>query len=111
MRRVGAFYAKHAIGIDLVLITAGAAAVKRRLEDVHSRLDELEGGGMVPMDDVVTLRDLAKVEVALGSHQSALVDAGLLDPNVIDAEVVEEPEGAVGAGVGTEAPQEGQEGA
>lgn len=61
-KRAAAFYEKHAVGIDLALITMGAAAVKRRLETIHTRLDELEERGLVPLDDLVTVRDVAKID-------------------------------------------------
>ena len=103
-RRLAEYYGRHAIGIDLVLITAGAAAVKRRLENVHERLDALEQRGWVPLDDVMTVRDLAKVEDPLRRHEEALVDAGLLAPPEVagedpDADLVTEA---------PEAPQEAQ---
>lgn len=61
-KRVGAFYEKHQVAIDLALITAGAAAVKRRLEAIHTRLGDLEERGLVPLDDLVTVRDVAKID-------------------------------------------------
>jgi predicted O-methyltransferase YrrM len=106
---VGAFYEKHAIAIDMVLITAGAAAVKRRLESVHERLDRLEEGGMVPLDDVVTLGDLSKLESRL-ERAEAVLPIPMHPAPPIDAEVVEEADGPVTAAVGSERPQEGQEG-
>ena len=115
LRRLGAFYAKHELTIDMVLITAGAAAVKRRLEAVHGRLAVLEERGLVPMDDVVTLRDMAKVEAVLRAHHGVLSDAGLLPDDVqaqVEPEAVEEaPDGpeepaSVHAAAG---PQEGEE--
>jgi len=108
LRRLGAFYEKHAIAIDLGLITMGAAAVKRRFEEVHNRLETIENGGMVPRDDLVTLRDLEnKVGPVLLTHRRALVDAGLLEDSPepsVDVEVATEaPEGATEA---AEAPAE-----
>lgn len=62
LKRAKALYEKHSVGIDLFLITAGAAAVKRRLEAVHGRLKDLEERGLVPLDDLMTIRDAAKID-------------------------------------------------
>lgn len=91
--RLADFYGKHAVTIDLALIVAGANAVKRRFLDLGERLEAIEKGGMVPRDDLVTLRDLDnKVGPVLVAHQRALIDAGLLEDSrpPIDVEVVDE---------------------
>lgn len=61
-RRATDFYGKHATAIDLFLIVAGANAVKRQFEAVQGRLAELEERGLVPLDDLVTIRDVAKID-------------------------------------------------
>lgn len=48
--------------INLALVTAGAAAAKRLFEEYHGRLAALEERGLVPIDDLATVGDLAKLE-------------------------------------------------
>lgn len=53
--------------IQLLVVAAGFGALKQILEDHHKRLDELEERGLVPLDDLVTLRDLEKIEARIGA--------------------------------------------
>jgi hypothetical protein len=99
-RRAAALYEKHAVAIDLLLVTAGAAAVKRRIEAIHGRLAELEERGLVPLDDLVTVRDVAKIDRRVwvlegepGPDPAAVFDqqpAGELEEEPAPAETGEE---------------------
>lgn len=95
IRRLADFYGKHAFSIDVALIAAGANAVRRRVIELNDRLEQIENGGMVPRDDLVTLRDLErKVGPVLLAHDRALKDAGLLDVEVVDDGAPEDARGA-----------------
>ena len=67
--------------IDLALVTAGAAAIKRRLENTRDRLVALEERGLLPLDDFATVGDLDRLRA----------DAGLppIVRRVVDVDVVE----------------------
>jgi hypothetical protein len=94
--------------IQLALVGLGANALNTLLKDTEKRLSALEDGGLVPLDDVVTLRDHSKLESRLERVEAVVPIAP--PPPMIDAEVVEEVPGAVGASVGPEGAQEDQEG-
>lgn len=53
--------------VRLLAVAAGFGALKQILEDHENRMGELEERGLVPLDDLVTLRDLEKVEARLGA--------------------------------------------
>jgi hypothetical protein len=90
--------------MQIALVGIGGNALKNLLQETNERLKALEEGGLVPLDDVVTLRDHAKLEDRLERVEAVVPVAP--PPPVIDAEVVED---GVGASVGSEGAQEGQE--
>lgn len=92
---------------QLALVGLGANALNTLLKDTEKRLSALEDGGLVPLDDVVTLKDHSKLESRLERVEAVVPIAP--PPPVLDAEVVEEDAAAVGASVGSEGAQEGQE--
>lgn len=94
--------------LQLALVGLGANALNKLLTSTEKRLSALEDGGMVPLDDVVTLRDHSKLEDRL-ERVEAVVPIPM-PPPVLDAEAPEEPEGGVGVHVPSQAPQEGTEG-
>lgn len=49
-------------GIRLFLVAMGFGALKQLLEDHSKRLEALEERGLVPLDDLVTVRDVAKID-------------------------------------------------
>jgi hypothetical protein len=48
--------------LNIALVTAGAAAARRLFLEYHGRLVALEERGLVPIDDLATVGDLAKLE-------------------------------------------------
>jgi hypothetical protein len=94
--------------LQIALVGVGANALKNLLQDTEKRLSALENGGLVPADDVVTLRDHSKLESRL-ERVEAVVPIPM-PPVVLDVEALEDAAGAVGAGVGPEGAQGGQEG-
>lgn len=48
--------------IQLLTVAAGFGALKQLLEDYANRLDALEERGLVPIDDLVTVGDVAKLD-------------------------------------------------
>lgn len=93
--------------VQIALVGIGGNALKNLLTDTNERLRALEDGGLVPLDDVVTIRDHAKLEDRLERVEAVVPIA--LPPPVIDVEAVEDEEGTVGAAVGPDGAQEGQE--
>jgi hypothetical protein len=110
VRQAWAWFRKDSTqrAVQIALVGIGGNALKNLLQDTNERLRALEDGGLVPLDDVVTLKDHSKLESRL-ERVEAVVPLPM-PPVIVDAEVVEEPQGAVGASVGSESPQERQEG-
>ncbi len=48
--------------IQLAGITFGATCAKNLFEEIYGRLDDLEERGLVPLDDLVTVRDVSKLD-------------------------------------------------
>jgi hypothetical protein len=48
--------------VQLAGITFGATCAKNLFEEIYGRLDALEERGLVPLDDLVTIGDVAKID-------------------------------------------------
>jgi hypothetical protein len=48
--------------LQLLAVAAGLGALKQILQDHETRLENVEERGLAPLDDLVTLRDLEKIE-------------------------------------------------
>jgi hypothetical protein len=93
--------------LQIAVVALGAKCLQNLLEDTEKRLSALEDGGLVPLDDVVTLKDHSKLESRMERIERVVPLP--VPPPVADVEVAEEDQGAVGATVGPEGTQEGQE--
>ncbi|HEV2369124.1 MAG TPA: hypothetical protein VGR90_04575 [Acidimicrobiales bacterium] len=60
--------------VRLLAVAAGFGALKQILEEHDKRLEELEERGLVPIDDLVTIRDLVKVETRIGALEAPAGD-------------------------------------
>jgi len=48
--------------VQLAGVTFGAACAKQLFEEIYGRLESLEERGLVPLDDLMTVRDAAKID-------------------------------------------------
>lgn len=75
---------KVAQAIRLAVVAAGFGALKQLLEDYAKRLEALEERGLVPLDDLVTVRDAAKIDRRvwrLEGEPGPDPAAGILEPD------------------------------
>lgn len=73
LARLRAFLGRPQVqkAIDLAIIGYGLSRLAALLKEHEERLGELEERGLVPLDDLVTLRDLEKVEGDVRALQEA----------------------------------------
>ncbi len=97
--------------VQLAGVTFGAACAKQLFEEIYGRLEALEERGLVPLDDLMTVRDAAKIDrrVWVLEGEPGPDPAAAFEEHAEPAPLEDLEGEAVAPAVAEEAPQEGPE--